>query len=277
VFSIGIFRLPDIDVTQNKTLGSYMEGWHKVVRLLFYEDGADATVSVESVKDSPTNSLFIMRIDGKPEASASDGAPCGDLAAQVMVAQLPLMLKPDSQDVFCFGMGSGITAGSALGYPIKRLTVAENCAPVLRAAKWFDPWNRGVLTNDRVRIYHEDARTVLKLGPQKYDVIISEPSNPWLVGIGRVFSREFYQLAASRLKPGGVMDNGFISMKWMTKPWTWCCAPLNRCFPTWRFGTWETRILFCLARPSRGNPVRKHFNMPSSWKDRAAIWRPSVC
>jgi hypothetical protein len=60
-----------------------------------------------------------------------------------------------------------------------------------------------------VRIYHEDARTVLKLCPQKYDVIISEPSNPWTVGIGSVYSREFYQIAANRLKPGGIMVQWF--------------------------------------------------------------------
>ena len=66
-----------------------------------------------------------------------------------------------------------------------------------------------MLTNSRVRIYHEDARTVLKLNVQKYDVIISEPSNPWMVGVGSVFSREFYELAASRLKPGGIMTQWF--------------------------------------------------------------------
>lgn len=210
VFSIGVFRMPDMDVTQGKTLKTYMEGWHKFVHLLFYEDGADATVSVEEVAASPTNDLLTLRIDGKPEASASTGIPpSGDLAAQVMVAQLPLMLRPQSQDVFSFGLGSGITAQSALGYPIKHMIVAENCAPVIRAAALFDPWNHDVMTNDRVRIYHEDARTVLRLSPQKYDVIISEPSNPWLVGIGRVFSHEFYQLAASRLKAGGFMGQWF--------------------------------------------------------------------
>jgi hypothetical protein len=80
---------------------------------------------------------------------------------------------------------------------------------VLRAVKLFEPWNHGVYTNDRVRIYREDARTVLKLSAQQYDVIISEPSNPWMVGVGGVFSREFYQLAASRLKPGGIMTQWF--------------------------------------------------------------------
>ena len=145
-----------------------------------------------------------MRINGKVDASSK-----GDAATQLLLAYLPLMANPGSKDVFCFGMGSGITAGATLNYPIDHLTVAENCAPVLRAAKLFDPWNNGVLTNSRARIYHEDARTVLKLSPKRYDVIISEPSNPWMVGVASVFTREFYQLAASRLKPGGIMTQWF--------------------------------------------------------------------
>jgi hypothetical protein len=108
-------------------------------------------------------------------------------------------------------MGSGTTAGATLNYPIERLTIAENCAPVLQAAKFFDRWNNGVLTDNRARIYHEDARTVLKLSPKKYDVIISEPSNPWMVGVASVFTREFYQIAASRLKPGGIVAQWFHS------------------------------------------------------------------
>ena len=205
VFSAGVFRVPDIDPSrQVSSPDSFFAERRKFVQLLFYEDAADATVSVEREFTPYATNELVLRIDGKADASAY-----GDLATQILLAQLPLMARPDSGDVFCFGMGSGMTAGSTLGYPITRLTVAENCAPVLQAAKLFAPWNNGVLTNDRVRIYHEDARTVLKLSPQKYDVIISEPSNPWMVGIGRVFSREFYQLAASRLKPGGIMTQWF--------------------------------------------------------------------
>jgi len=89
------------------------------------------------------------------------------------------------------------------------VTIAENCAPVLEAAKIFSPYNNGVLTNGRARIFREDARTVLKLSPKKYDVIIAEPSNPWMVGVASVFTRQFYQLAASRLKSGGVIAQWF--------------------------------------------------------------------
>jgi spermidine synthase len=198
VFSAGVFRLPDTGAPV-----ALLQERIKRVQLLFYEDAADATVSVEG-EQSGSHSQIALLINGKTEATSM-----ADRSTQLLVAQLPLMVKPDSKDVFCFGMGSGITAASALGYPIEHLTIAENCAPVLRAAKLFEPWNHGVYTNDRVRIYHEDARTVLKLSAQKYDVIISEPSNPWMVGIGSVFTREFYQLAANRLKPGGIMAQWF--------------------------------------------------------------------
>jgi predicted membrane-bound spermidine synthase len=172
--------------------------------LLFYEDGADATVSVEEGPSPFSPDEITLRINGKADASS-----VGDISTQILLAQLPLMAKPGSKDVFCFGMGSGVTAGSSLGYPIDHLTVAENCEPVLRAAKFFAAENGGVLTNSRLRICEEDARTVLKLETQKYDAIIAEPSNPWTVGIGSVFSRDFYQIAASRLKPGGIMAQWF--------------------------------------------------------------------
>ena len=66
-----------------------------------------------------------------------------------------------------------------------------------------------MLTNAHTRIRLEDARTVLKLSPQNYDVIVSEPSNPWFASIGSVFSRQFYEIAAARLRPGGLMVQWF--------------------------------------------------------------------
>jgi predicted membrane-bound spermidine synthase len=200
VLSSGIFRLPDEALTP-----AAMLEWRKTTQLVFYEDAADATVSVTSEENDLLGSKdFVLRINGKPDASAF-----GDLPTQLSLAELPLIVRPDSKDVFCFGMGSGITAESTLGYPIEHLTIAENCEPVLRAVKLFAPWNHGVFTNSRVRIYREDARTVLKLSGQKYDVIISEPSNPWMTSVGGVFNLEFYQLAARRLKPGGIMMQWF--------------------------------------------------------------------
>jgi spermidine synthase len=210
VFSSGIFRQYDIGLTSSgifreEDTGLCMAGIlsrRNSLHLDFYEDAADATVSVE--RELAGKQDLYLRIDGKADASAK-----WDLGTQLFLAYVPLLAKPGCKDVFCFGMGSGITAGAALSFPIEHLTVAENCGPVLRASRLFDSWNNGVATDHRARIYNEDARTVLKLNPKQYDVIISEPSNPWMAGVGGVFTREFYQLTASRLRPGGIMAQWF--------------------------------------------------------------------
>ncbi len=199
VLSSGIFRWRDREFNPEK-----MKNRLKQDRILFYEDAADATVSVEENDRPGFPRQRSLRVNGKPDASTFY-----DLSTQMLLAYLPLMAKPDSKEVFVLGLGSGITAGATLGYPIERLTIAENCEPVVRAAALFDPWNRGVLKDTRTRICREDARTVLKLSPQRYDIIISEPSNPWAAGVGSVFSREFYETAASRLKPNGVVAQWF--------------------------------------------------------------------
>ena len=176
----------------------------KHIKILFYKDGPDATVSVEKVDGIVAPVELGLRINGKPDAGT-----LVDVGNQLLLAHLPLLAKPGAKDVFVLGFGSGMTAGAVLAHPIERLDLAENCEPVIQAAPLFGDWNRHVLNDPRTHLWLEDARTVLKLRPQRYDVIITEPSNPWAVGVGSVFSREFYELAASRLKPGGVMAQWF--------------------------------------------------------------------
>jgi spermidine synthase len=194
VLTSGIFRMRETRYVPN-----LMKQIKTHVKLLFYKDAADATVSVEQA-DNTIN----IKVNGKPDASSG-----GDLSTQLLLAQIPMIARPNAKEVFILGLGSGITGGAALRHPIDRLTIAENCAPMLQAARFFDAYNDGVLTNARTRIIKEDARTVLKLSAQTYDVIISEPSNPWTAGNGAVFSREFFELAASRLRDGGVMAQWF--------------------------------------------------------------------
>jgi predicted membrane-bound spermidine synthase len=174
------------------------------VTIDFYEDAPDATVSVEHGDGIEAPADVGLRINGKTDASSRV-----DLSTQTLVGLLPLAARPESKDVFILGLGSGITGGAILGHPIEHLVVAENCEPVVRAAKFFEKWNGGVLTDPRTRIWVEDARTILKLSPRQYDVIITQPSNPWMVGVGSVFSQEYYELGARRLKEGGIMAQWF--------------------------------------------------------------------
>lgn len=199
VMSSGIFR-----VWETRFQPELMAWREKHIKLLFYKDGADATVSVEKVDGIAAPGEIGLRINGKPDAGT-----LLDVGNQLLLAHLPLLAKPDANDVFVLGFGSGMTAGAVLDYPIERLDLAENCEPVIQAAPLFGDWNRYVLKDPRTHLWIEDARTVLKLRPQRYDVIITEPSNPWTIGVGSVFSREFYELAASRLKRGGIMAQWF--------------------------------------------------------------------
>ncbi len=175
------------------------------IKILFYEDAADATVSVEEGDGVGSDLNRGLRVNGKADASSQ-----ADLNTQMLLAHLPMLARPGASEVFVFGLGSGISAGALGSYPaVKKIVIAENCEPVIRASKLFNPWNRDILANPRTELWREDARTVLKLRAQNYDVIVAEPSNPWTVGIGSVFSQEFYLLAANRLKPGGIMVQWF--------------------------------------------------------------------
>ena len=199
VISSGAFRSKEIEVERGA-----MDFRKQHIKIVFYEDAPDATVSIEQGDGVAVPDDVGLRINGKPDASSRL-----DLSTQTLVGHLPMLARPESKDVFILGLGSGITGGAVLGHPIEHLTIAENCEPVVRAAKFFEKWNSGVLTDKRTTIRVEDARTVLKLSPQLYDVIITQPSNPWMAGVGSVFSREYYELGASRLKEGGIMAQWF--------------------------------------------------------------------
>ena len=199
VMSSGVFR-----AREEQFDPTTMPARKKHMQIVFYEDAADATVSVERGDGIGAPADLGLRVNGKPDASTRV-----DLCTQLLVAHLPMLARPGAKDVFVLGLGSGISGGALLAHPAENIVIAENCEPVIRAAHFFENWNRKVLSNPRVHLWNEDARTVLKLQPQLYDVIITQPSNPWTVGIGSVFSREYYELAASRLKPGGVVAQWF--------------------------------------------------------------------
>jgi len=179
-------------------------GYWKMMRrfsLLFHEDDREATVAVVGLPGD-TRSLVI---NGKADASDSQG----DMRTQVLLAQLPLLLAPRRNQALVVGLGSGVTAGSALTHPLSRLDVAEISPAVVTASALFSKSNRRPLEDPRTRLRVTDAGMLLRSGRERYDVIVSEPSNPWMAGIGNLFSAEFYGAARERLAPGGLMVQWF--------------------------------------------------------------------
>jgi spermidine synthase len=169
------------------------------VEFLFAEDDAETSVSV--VENAVGHRL--LRIDGKSDASNR-----GDVPTQVMVSQLPMIFRPDAKRVLVVGLGSGISVGTLLAHGIERIDVVEISPAVARASRYFDEWSGAPLADPRVHLYVQDARSFLRTSPadQRWDVIVSEPSNPWQPGSAKLFTEEYFRLLASRLAPGGIMS-----------------------------------------------------------------------
>ena len=165
-------------------------------KTVFREDGKDATITVELY---PGGNL-IFRTNGKTDGSNAD------VATQVVLGHLGYLFRPDARDVFIVGLGTGQTAAATVSHPGAMVTAAELSPAVVEAARLFAPSNGDVLANERLRVIVADARDVLQsVPPASYDMVVSEPSNPWVAGIADLYTLEHFERVRSRLRPGGVM------------------------------------------------------------------------
>ncbi|PPS45140.1 fused MFS/spermidine synthase [Chroococcidiopsis sp. TS-821] len=118
---------------------------------------------------------------------------------------IPMMTHPRPESVFYLGMGTGITAGASLAFPVKRVVVCELLPEVVSLAEsHFTSWTRGLFDDERVTIYAEDGRNCLSRSRDRYDVIISDLFTPWERGTGNLYTLESYQIAKQRLEPNGI-------------------------------------------------------------------------
>jgi spermidine synthase len=167
-------------------------------RILYERDGPTATVAVQEVED-----YRILKINGKTDASNGPG----DTRTQLLLGHLPL-LAADARRVAVVGWGSGVTVGAVLTHAVESVDAFEIEPAVVEASRHFEPENGKPLEDPRVRLVLGDARTELeRRGP--YDLIISEPSNPWITGVANLFTADFFALAASRLAPEGILCQWF--------------------------------------------------------------------
>jgi tetratricopeptide (TPR) repeat protein len=102
-----------------------------------------------------------------------------------------------------------VTAGSILTHSVERVDCVEISPEVIEASEWFSSVNRSPLNDPRTKLYIEDALAYLKLTDDRYDIIVSEPSNPWIAGIGNLYSRDFFELCKQRMTPDGMMVQWF--------------------------------------------------------------------
>jgi len=171
----------------------------KEEQLLFYRDGLTATVTVTRDLASTQRSLYITT-NGK-----IDGSSHSDMPTQRLLAHVPVLFHPAPRDVCVIGMGTGTTAGSATLHPeVSRVAVVEIESAMVEGARLFRDHNQDLHSNEKVDIHVTDGRLFLRLRPESFDVITSEPSNPWLAGASDLFTVEFFELGARALREGGI-------------------------------------------------------------------------
>jgi spermidine synthase len=167
-------------------------------RILNYREGQTGTVTVAALGPAQ-----VLSIDGFPEAGTGS-------ATQVLLPHYAMATGTDKRRALVIGYGSGNTAGSLALYPLTQIDVAEIEPATVEAGRFFDSINHRPDLDARVHIHIVDGRTWLAASPRgSYDVIVSHPSMPWTPGSAKLFTREFFHLARSRLRSGGVLAQSF--------------------------------------------------------------------
>ncbi|HEY0321970.1 MAG TPA: fused MFS/spermidine synthase [Pyrinomonadaceae bacterium] len=168
-------------------------------RVLMYEEGPTATVTVRE-----DWGITSMAINGRTNASDNFAAD-GDMATQVMVGQLPLLIAPRTENALIVGYASGVSVGSMLQSELRTLECVELEPVTVKAAElFFEHVNNRPTKDPRLRLIIDDARTYLRVVPTQYDIIVSEPSHPWVPGVANLFTQEFFELGRARLREEGV-------------------------------------------------------------------------
>ena len=174
--------------------------------VLYYKEGVSATVSVMKTPVGIT-----LAVGGKPDASSGGN----DMTTQLGLTLIPALIQPKAPEtVLVIGMGSGISLGAVLALPsVQRADVVEISPEVMEASRFFSDFSglryeeRGgtwALVAPRTEVILNDGRNHLRLTSRRYDLISSEPSNPWIAGIGNLFTQQAFELARDRLNEGGV-------------------------------------------------------------------------
>lgn len=181
-------------------MGQYLHGYlpreaRMSLETAYFAEGATSSVLVTKTRQGRS-----LRVNGKSDASTGL-----DMATQLGLAYFPRVFKPDARRVVVIGFGSGATAGASLLFPGTRVTCCEIEPAVYGAADEFVEVNHAPHKAQNFEIVFADGRGYLQGTDEGFDLVISEPSNPWLAGVSNLYTRQFFRVARGRLKEDGVL------------------------------------------------------------------------
>src|SRR5712691_9482615 len=171
--------------------------------VVFYRDGKTASVAVRGREGA----LSILT-NGKPDAALRldpNQPPTQDEFTMTLLGALPLLVKPNAKTFANIGWGSGLSVEVALSHSGPEVIDTVEIEPAMVAgARSFSPRIDRAYRDARSHVYFEDAKSYFARHGKRYDVIVSEPSNPWVNGVAALFTTEFYRDTRRYLAPGGL-------------------------------------------------------------------------
>ena len=246
--------------------------------VVFYKDGRTATVSVVKAEDGG----YSLATNGKPDASlsprwfesASDATARvpfdGDESTQVLLPMITLAHVPHARQGAVIGNGSGMSSHLLLGSPTLEQLVTIDIEPeMINGSHMFYPVNKRVFDDPRARYVHDDAKSYFASQNRKFDLILSEPSNPWVSGVSGLFTDEFYQRVRTFLTTDGIfgqwlhlyeIDDGLVLS---------VIRAVHRNFPSYTiYMTADLDILIVASnRPALPTPDWSVFTLPEIERD----------
>lgn len=173
-------------------------------KVIFYQDGKTASVSLLASH----NGMVVLSTNGKPDASIQFDPSMQystDEITMAIAGTLPLAYMPHAKQIANIGMGSGLTTHVMLAHDgIEKVDTIEIEAAIVAAAAGYGDFVERAYTDPRSEIHIEDAKTFFSLQNNVYDIIIAEPSNPWVSGVASLFSTEFYGTITRHLQSDGL-------------------------------------------------------------------------
>lgn len=164
---------------------------------LFLDDPAAHLMVI--TRQSNSFKKHYLLVNGKTEASTNQ-----DMSTQLLLSHLPLLLHHRPQQILMIGLASGVSVGAALTHPIESIDVIELLQTMPLATQFFQEENNQPFSDPRFHFINDDGRAWLRSTTKHYDVIISEPSNPWMAGVSSLFTVEFNREVAEKLSADGI-------------------------------------------------------------------------
>ncbi|MFP4162842.1 MAG: fused MFS/spermidine synthase [Chitinispirillaceae bacterium] len=172
-------------------------------------DHKDGTTASATLFKSGGN--YVLSTNGKPDASVGTNEKySSDEFTMSLLSILPLSIRKQTENAAVIGMGAGMTSHYLLYDPhIEHVDVVEIEPTIVELARKIGHRVSNTFSDKRCNIHYEDAKTFFSTRNESYDLIISEPSNPWVSGISSLFSKEFFKVAGKNLTDDGILVQWF--------------------------------------------------------------------